>query len=76
MTKADMLIEYITRDLVARIMEDEKLGMNEAMERFYTSQTFLKLADQETGLYLDSSPAVYVLYQDERKYGRLVQNEQ
>ncbi len=75
MTKADMLIEYITQDIVAWIMDDEHVGMEEALNHFYTSQTFMKLTDQETGLYLDSSASVYALYQDERKHGRLVQNE-
>ena len=75
MSKADMLIEYITQDIVSWIMEEEKLSMEEALNHFYTSETFLKLTDQETGLYLDSSASVYSLYQDERKYGKLVQNE-
>lgn len=75
MSKADMLIEYITRDIVARIMEEDGLDMQEAIHRFYTSQTFMKLADEETGLYLDSSASVYALYQDEQKAGHLVQNE-
>lgn len=75
MSKADMLIEYIAQDIVAWMMEEENLSMEEALNRFYTSQTFIKLTDQETGLYLDSPASVYALYQDERKYGKLVQNE-
>ena len=75
MSKTDMLIEYITQDIVAWIMEEDHLSMEEALKRFYTSQTFIKLTDQETGLYLDSSASVYALYQDERKYGKLIQNE-
>lgn len=75
MTKAEMLIEYITRDIVAWIMENEGADMLEAMDRFYTSETFQKLEDVETGLYLDSSASVYTLYQGERKAGRLLQNE-
>lgn len=75
MSKADMLIEYITQDIVSWIMEEEKLSMEEALNHFYTSETFLKLTDQETGLYLDAPASVYSLYQDERKYGKLVQNE-
>ena len=49
--------------------------MEEALNQFYTSQTFSKLIDQETGLYLDASASVYALYQDELEAGELVQNE-
>ena len=75
MSKADMLIEYIVQDIVSWIMEEENLSMEEALNCFYMSQTFIKLTDQKTGLYLDAPASVYSLYQDERKYGRLIQNE-
>lgn len=75
MTKADMLVEYITQDIVAQLMQDEHLDMAEALRQFYLSETFRKLTDPETGLYIDSSASVYALFKDERKYGRLVQNE-
>ena len=45
------------------------------MQRFYGSQTFLKLTDVDTGLYLDASASVYDLYRNESIYGRIVQNE-
>lgn len=75
MSKAELLIEYITQDIVSRLMEEENLSMEEALNQFYTSQTFSKLIDQETGLYLDASASVYSLYQDEQEAGELVQNE-
>ena len=75
MSKAELLIEYITQDIVSRLMEEENLSMEEALNQFYTSQTFSKLIDQETGLYLDASASVYALYQDEQEAGELVQNE-
>ena len=75
MTKQQMLMEYITQDIVAFIMEDEHIPMEVAMQRLYTSQTFLKLTDPETGLYLDSSASVYELYRNENRSGRIVQVE-
>ena len=75
MSKAELLIEYITQDIVSWLMEEENLSMEEALNQFYTSQTFSKLIDQETGLYLDASASVYALYQDEQKAGKLIQNE-
>ena len=75
MSKAEMLIEYITQDIIAWLMEEEHLSMEEALNLFYTSQVFSKLSDPETGLYLDAAASVYALYQEERKAGELVQNE-
>lgn len=45
------------------------------MKIFYNSQTFDKLMDIETGLYLESSAYVYGIFQDERNFGNLVQVE-
>lgn len=75
MTKKQMLMEYVTQDIVAFIMEDEHIPMEVAMRRFYTSQTFLKLTDPQTELYLDSSASVYELYRTENRCGRIVQDE-
>ena len=75
MSKAEMLIEYITQDIIAWLIEEKHVSMEEALNQFYTSQTFSKLIDQETGLYLDASASVYALYQDEQEAGELVQNE-
>lgn len=72
MSLSEQLTEYITRDIVAFIMEDEHLDMLDAMHRFYTSETYEKLVDTETGLYRESSGYVYSLYGDERKTGHLI----
>ena len=70
-----MLMEYITRDLAAYLMEEEGLPMDRALDQIYSSEIFAKLTDPETGLYLDSSPSIISLYMGERKAGHLVQNE-
>ncbi len=75
MSKAEMLIEYATQDIVSWIMEEDHLPMEEALAKFYSSTTFEKLADVETGLYLDAPSSVYCLYRDEQEAGRFVQNE-
>lgn len=75
MTKQEQLIEYITGDIVSFIMEDTKLPINEAMQKLYNSQTFLKLNDTETGLYLESPAYVYDIYKSERANGRIIQEE-
>ena len=75
MSKAEMLIEYATQDIVSWIMEEDHLPMEEALAKFYSSTTFEKLSDVESGLYLDAPSSVYCLYRDEQEAGRFVQNE-
>ncbi|MCM1182234.1 MAG: hypothetical protein NC337_02535 [Roseburia sp.] len=48
---------------------------DEAMRIFYNSQTFDRLTDIETGLYLESSAYIYGIFQDERNFGKLIQAE-
>lgn len=75
MTKQELLVEYQIQDIIEYIVMDTQIEYDKAMQIFYNSQTFDKLTDYETGLYLESSAYVYGLFQDERKFGRLIQAE-
>lgn len=75
MTKKDQLIEYSIQDIIEYIVNDLRIEYDEAMRIFYNSQTFDKLSDTETGLYLESSAYVYGIFQDERNFGNLIQAE-
>ena len=75
MSKTDQLIEYITSDIISYILEDSKLPMLEAMQQLYTSQTYVKLNDLETGLYRESSPYVYDIFKTEKANGKILQEE-
>lgn len=75
MTKQEQLVEYQIQDIIEYIVIDTQIEYDKAMQIFYNSQTFDKLTDYETGLYLESSAYVYGLFQDERKFGRLIQAE-
>ena len=75
MSKQEQLIEYITSDIISYIMEESKIPMVEAMTIFYNSETFTKLTDLETGLYLESPLYVYDIFKTEKAYGRIVQEE-
>ncbi|MBR6912778.1 MAG: hypothetical protein K6B43_10510 [Treponema sp.] len=75
MSKQEQLIEYITGDIVSFIMEDTKISMIEAMQRLYSSETFSKLNDLETGLYCESPTYVYDIYKNEKANGRIIQDE-
>ena len=75
MTKQELLIEYNIQDIIEYIVEDLRIEYDKAMQIFYNSQTFDKLTDIETGLYLESSAYVYTIFQDEMIFGLLVQTE-
>lgn len=75
MTKEMQLVEYLTQDVIAYIVEEEKNDMASAMHLFYLSETYEKLNDKETGLYLESSAYVYDLFKNERRNGKIIQEE-
>ncbi len=70
-----MLMEYNTQDIIEFIMSDLNIDYDEAMKLFYSSETFEKLYQIETGLYLESAAYVYGIFQDERNFGKIVQAE-
>ena len=75
MSIQEQLIEYIVRDIVDMFSSDQKIEYDEAMNKFYNSEVFEKLQDQETGLYMESSDYVYDLFKDEMNFGHIVQAE-
>lgn len=75
MTKQEQLMEYNIQDIIEYVVQDFKIEYDQAMQLFYNSQTFDRLMDIETGLYLESSAYVYGIFQDERNFGNLVQVE-
>ena len=75
MSKQEMLIEYITQDIIELLSEKRNIDFDEAMNIFYSSVTFEKLGDIETGLYLESSAYIIDLLFDELKAGAFVQKE-
>ena len=68
-------MEYNTQDIIEFIMSDLNIDYDEAMKLFYSSETFEKLYQIETGLYLESAAYVYGIFQDERNFGKIVQAE-
>ena len=69
------LMEGVTQDLIAYLVEDNNVSIEQAMETIYTSVLFDKLSDSETGLYRESSAYVYALLKDELAHGEFVQIE-
>ena len=75
MSKRDQLVEYAVQDIVDMISIDQNIEYDEAMNKFYNSEVFVKLLDKETGLYLESPEYVYDLFKDEMNFGHIIQAE-
>lgn len=65
------LIEGITKDIIAYLMQDNGYDLSTALKEFYNSETFEKLSDEQTGLYIESSAYVYEILKGEMKFGKL-----
>lgn len=65
------LVEGITKDIIVYLMEDGGYDLPTALKEFYNSETFAKLSDEATRLYIESSAYVYEILKEELKYGRL-----
>lgn len=57
--------EEIVKDLIARLMEEKGLSMQEAFNKVYMSSLFEKLNRPETGLFFQSSGYVYSYLMEE-----------
>ncbi len=75
MNKKEQLMEYNTQDIVAFLVEDYDLNVDEAMHKFYTSETYEKLTDEETGLYLQGAAYIYDIFKQELGEGQIAQAE-
>lgn len=69
--KAQYLIEGITQDVLTYIMDDYDCNLPTALNMFHNSETFDKLSDEDTGLYIESSAYVYEIFKDEMKFGKI-----
>ena len=57
--------DEIVKDMIARLMEERGLSMQEAFDVVYQSRLFEKLNDPKTGLFFQSSGYVYSCLTDE-----------
>lgn len=61
------MVEYTIQEVIKYLIEDRKITMEQAMEEFYLSNTFEKLNDIETGLYLEGSTYIYEIFKREEQ---------
>lgn len=69
--KVQYLIEGITKDIVAYLMQDNGMDLSSAFSLFHNSETFEKLSDESSGLYIESSAYVYEILKSEIKMGKI-----
>lgn len=70
-TTARYLFEGISADVVRYLVERDEMKLTEAISTFHNSETFAKLEDFDTGLYIESPAYVYDMLKSELKNGRL-----
>ena len=63
--KETFMVETLTRELIARLMEERSLTMREAMDIVYNSKTYSALNILDTGLYFQSPAYVYDVLEEE-----------
>ena len=71
--KVQYLIEGTTKDIIVYLMEDNDTDIPTAITLFYNSETFEKLSDEDTGLYIEGSAYVYEILKSEIKRGKIEQ---
>lgn len=67
----DFVIDSIVEDMAQMLMEDTKCSVTAALDIIYNSETYEKLCDIETGLYLQSAGYNYSFLQHELKFGKV-----
>lgn len=66
------LVEGITKDVIGYLIEDNGYDLLTAIKEFYNSETFAKLSDEATGLYIESSAYVYEILKGELLHGKII----
>lgn len=67
----DFLVEYITAKVVEWIIQDENISLENALLMFHNSETFDKLCNQQTDMYIESPAYIYEVFKSEMRRGTL-----
>ena len=72
MTKEQFMIEEISKEIVLLLMEEHQMDMREALKALYTSDTYSRLINHDTGLNAQSTAYVYEYLEKELEKGKMV----
>lgn len=64
------LLEAISTDIIGWLIRDNELSISEAVSTWYNSETFEKVSEPQTGMYIESSAYNYELLKNELITGR------
>ena len=67
----EFLVEYITTKVVEMLIKDRQIGLEEALLLFHNSETFEKLCDRKTDMYIESPGYIYEIFQEELRRGTI-----
>ena len=71
MSREAFMIEELVKDLILKLMEDNKMSMTEALDAVYNSDTYEKIQDLDTGLFSQSTAYVYSILKREIIEGKI-----
>ncbi|MEY8686001.1 hypothetical protein AB9N12_07610 [Bacteroides sp. AN502(2024)] len=64
------LLEAISTDIIGWLIRDNGLSLSEAISTWYNSETFEKVSEPNTGMYIESSAYNYDFLKRELMSGR------
>lgn len=67
----DFLVEYITSKVVEYLIRDLNIGLEDALLIFHNSETFEKLCERKTDMYVESPSYIYDILKEELHCGTL-----
>lgn len=67
----DFLVEYLTSKVVEKSVKEHNLPVAEAMNEFLNSETFEKLCNPHTYMYIEGPAYIYDVYAYERTNGTI-----
>lgn len=65
------LVDCISSKIVELLIAEKGMSLEEALLEWHNSETFDRLVDKETALYIESPMFVYTILQEEFKRGTL-----
>lgn len=66
------LLEAISSDIIGWLIRDMDFTLNEALSAWYNSETFEKVSDPATGMYIESPAYNYEFLKGELLTGRFL----
>lgn len=67
----EFLIECLTKELIEKLMEQYGWNMQKAIDALYSSETFVKLEDERSGLYYQGAVYVFDYLKHELDTGKI-----